>query len=375
VLRAPGQTVAIVTADLLFVTAELKAALLAAVGARLGLDDASLLVAASHTHTAPAVDPSKPRLGVCDPDYAALVAQRGADLLGRLAANDPVACHVDYRTGAADHAINRRRPGWRVSLRHFPYRGVRRAPNPAGPRDETLHLLTFSDSTDRPLAVLWSYACDPVGFPARTKVSADFPGVVRRALRDAHGAELPVLFLQGFAGDVRPRETGATTRFARRLVELVVGPLFAPFSTAQYAAWAGGLADRVVGVAKGALRTRRPVAPVCRRERTALSALVAGATAGRDVTFQRVSLDPGLHLVAVSAAPVTAYGAALRRLCPGAVLPVGYIDSVFGYLPTAPMLGERGYEDSGFMRLFGLSGRFRPELEQVVRGAWERLIR
>ena len=365
-LRAPGQSVAIVTADLLFVTAELKARLLDAVGARLGLDEASLLVAASHTHSAPSVDPSKPRLGVCDPEYATVVAQRGAELLGRLASIDPVPCHVDYRTGAADHAINRRRPGWR---------GVRRAPNPAGPRDETVHLLTFSDHTDRPLAVLWSYACHPVAFPALTKVSADFPGVVRRALRDAHGAELPVLFLQGFAGDVRPRETGATTRFARRLVELVVGPLFAPFSAQQYATWAGGLADRVVGVARGALRTRRPVAPLCRRERIALSTLVTGATAGREVTFQRMSLDPGLHLVAVSAEPVTAYGATLRHMCPGSVLPVGYSDSVFGYLPAASMLGERGYEDSAFMASFGLSGRFRPDIEGVVRGAWERLMR
>ena len=190
-------------------------------GERLGVDEASLLVAATHTHTAPALDPGKPRLGPCDPGYAALVAQRATELLGRLASIDPVPCHVDYRTGAADHAINRRRPGWHVSLRHLPYRGVRRAPNPTGPRDETLHLLTFSDPTDRPLAVLWSYACHPVGFPARTRVSADFPGVVRRALRDAHGAELPVLFLQGFAGDVRPREIGATTRFARRLARLV----------------------------------------------------------------------------------------------------------------------------------------------------------
>jgi len=365
-LRAPGQSVAIVTADLLFVTAELKARLLDAVGARLGLDEASLLVAASHTHSAPSVDPSKPRLGVCDPEYATVVAQRGAELLGRLGSIDPVPCHVDYRTGAADHAINRRRPGWR---------GVRRAPNPAGPRDETLHLLTFSDHTDRPLAVLWSYACHPVAFPALTKVSADFPGVVRRALRDAHGAELPVLFLQGFAGDVRPRETGATTRFARRLAELVVGPLFARFSAQQYATWAGGLADRAVGVARGALRTRRPVAPLCRRERIALSTLVTGATAGREVTFQRMSLDPGLHLVAISAEPVTAYGATLRHLCPGSVLPVGYSDTVFGYLPTAAMLGERGYEDSGFMVPFGLSGRFRPDIEGVVRGAWERLMR
>ena len=365
-LRAPGQSVAILTADLLFVTAELKARLLEAVGAKLGLDEASLLVAASHTHTAPAVDASKPRLGVCDAAYADLVAGRATELLGQLASIDPVPCHIDYRTGSADHAINRRRPG---------RRGVRTAPNPGGPRDETVHLLTFSDQTDRPIAVLWSYACHPVGFPARTKVSADFPGVVRRALREAHGAELPVLFLQGFAGDVRPRETGATTRFARRLVELVVGPLFATFTPEQYRSWAEGLADRVVGVARGALRTRRPFAPVCRRERIGLSSLVTGATAGRDVTFQRVSLDPGLHLVAASAEPVTAYGAALRRICPGAVLPVGYIDSVFGYLPTAGMLGERGYEDSAFMTPFGLSGRFRPDVEGVVRSAWERLVR
>jgi len=65
----------------------------------------------------------------------------------------------------------------------------------------------------------------------------------------------------------------------------------------------------------------------------------------------------------------------LRRIYPGAVLPVGCIDSVFGYLPTASMLGERGYEDSAFMQPFGLTGRFRPDLEGVVTGAWERLAR
>ena len=93
------------------------------------------------------------------------------------------------------------------------------------------------------------------------------------------------------------------------------------------------------------------------------------------MTFQRMSLDPAFHIVAVSAEPVTAYGTVLRRMFPGAVLPVGYSDSVFGYLPTATMLGQRGYEDSGFMRPFGLAGQFRPELERVVLDAWERLTR
>src|SRR5207237_2850040 len=127
---------------------------------------------------------------------------------------------------------------------------------------------------------------------------------------------------------------GATTRFARRLLELVVGPLFAAFTPEQYGSWAESLADRVVGVARGALRTRRPFAPVCRRERIGLSSLVTGATAGRDVTFQRVSLDPGLHLVAASAEPVTACGAALRRSCAGAVLRGGSLDMVCGYRTT-----------------------------------------
>ena len=374
-LRTPNQNVAILTADLLFVTAELKARLLEAVGARLGLDEASLLVAASHTHTAPAVDPDKPALGACDRDYADLVARRGAELLARLGSLDPVPCHVEYRAGTADHAINQRRPGWCVARGRLPYRGTRCAPNPAGPRDETVHVVTGRDPLDRPVAVLWSYACHPVGCAARAQVSADYPGVVRRALRNAYGAEIPVLFLQGFAGDVRPRATGPTPRLARRLSELVVGPRFTAFTAAQHSAWAGGLADRVVAVARGALRARRPLDPVCRRERVALSALVAGATGGRDVTFQRVSLGPALHILAVSAEPVAAYGDVVRRCYPGAVLPVGYSDSVFGYLPTATMLGERGYEDSGFMEPFGLAGRFRAELEEVVRGAWERLAR
>jgi len=368
-LRTGAQSIALLTADLLFVTDELKARVLDGAGARLGLDDASLLCAASHTHSAPALDPDKPRLGACDRAYVDLVARRAADLLDRLGSLDPMPCQVDYRTGTVDHAINQRRP-------RRGGRRVRRAPNPAGPRDETVHIITFVDPVDRPLAVLWSYACHPVGYPVPSQVSADFPGAVRRALRDATGAELPVLFLQGFAGDVRPREVGATTRFGRRLAELVLGPVFTPLTPAQYTAWAGGLAERVVGVARGALRTRRGIAPDCKVERIPLTALLARPAPGQ-LTLQRLSLDPALHLVAASAEPVTAYGAAVRLAFPGSVVPVGCIDTVFGYLPTAAMVGQRGYEDSGFFEPFGLGKgtRFHPEVERVVTQGWERLAR
>jgi hypothetical protein len=265
--------------------------------------------------------------------------------------------------------------GWRLSPRRLPRRAALRAPDPKGPRDETVHVLTFTDPAGQPVALLWSYACHPVSFPEPTRVSADFPGVVRQALRAAHGAGLPVLFLQGCAGDIRPRELGRPRGQVRRGAELVLGKLFTPFTGPEYAAWAGSLAGRVVSVARapGAAHQLEPAAALVR---VPLADLMTGAPSQRTVTFQRVRLAPGVALTTASAEPVAEYGLALRaRGGPGVLIPGGYADTVFGYLPSGRMLGQHGYEDEGFVEAFGLGGaRFRPDVEQVARQAWERVL-
>ena len=372
-LRTPHTSVAIVSADLLFVTEDLKRRVAAAVRDHLTLGDASFLFAASHTHFAPAVDPSKPLLGRAQPAYVNWVAERGAALLRRLAAAQPMPGGlVEYRSGPAAHAINRRRMGWRLSPRHLPRRAALRAPDPTGPRDETVHVLTFTDAGGRPVALLWSYACHPVTFAQPWQVSADYPGVVRRALRAAFGADLPVLFLQGCAGDIRPRELGRPRKLGRRLAELVVGKLFTPFTAPEYVAWSGSLATRVMEVARGHAASYR-LTPAAAETRLRLSALLAGASPDQDVTFQRVRVAPELAIAALSAEPVAEYGPILRSQGPGTVIPVGYTDTVFGYLPSGRMLGQHGYEDEGFMEAFGVAGRFRPDIEPVVRQAWGEL--
>jgi len=380
-LRTSRGTIAILTADLLFVTADLKQRVAERLRPELELDDASFLFAASHTHFAPSVDPSKPLLGPADPAYLNLVIGRGAELLSRLAGtrSDQGMARIEYRNGLAAHAINRRRMGWRLSPRapHLPRRAALRAPNAKGPCDETVHVVTLIGSSGGPAAVLWSYACHPVSFAEPRQVSADFPGVVRRALRTAFGNDLPVLFLQGCAGDIRPRELGRPRSLRRRLAELVVGKLFTPFTPAEYAAWSGSLAARVVDLARGSGRAF----PLPSGFRTAhaslpLSDLIDGAAPGnRSLTLQRFELAPGLAIAAMSAEPVVEYGLALRAVEPDGrvVIPAGYTDSVFGYLPTARMLGQHGYEDEGFMEAFGLKGRFRPQVERVVAQAWSAL--
>jgi hypothetical protein len=91
----------------------------------------------------------------------------------------------------------------------------------------------------------------------------------------------------------------------------------------------------------------------------------------REATLAILTAD----LLFVSAEPVAEYGLAVRAPASReeVVIPVGYTDSVFGYLPTARMLGQHGYEDEGFMDSFGITGRFRPDLEQVVQRTWDGL--
>ncbi len=365
----------------MFVTAALKRRIAERVRPELELDDASFLFAASHTHFAPSVDPSKPRLGPADSAYADLVIERGAELLLRLARtrSDQGVARVEYRNGLAAHAINRRRMGWRLSPRapHLPRRVALRAPNANGPCDETVHAVTLIGSSGRPAAVLWSYACHPVSFAEPRHVSADFPGVVRRTLRTALGNELPVLFLQGCAGDTRPRELGRPRSLRRRVAELIAGKLFTPFTPVEYAAWSGSLAARVVDVARSSGRAfPLPSSFQTAHANLPLSDLIDGAGPGnRSVTLQRFELAPGLAIAAMSAEPVVEYGLALRAAEPDGrvVIPAGYTDTVFGYLPTARMLGQHGYEDEGFMEAFGLTGSFRSQVERVVAHAWSAL--
>ena len=45
---------------------------------------------------------------------------------------------------------------------------------------------------------------------------------------------------------------------------------------------------------------------------------------------------------------------------------MGYIDNVYGYLPTKAMLAEGGYEVRGFMKPFGIKGEFVANIDEII---------
>jgi neutral ceramidase len=371
-LRENGQTLIIISLDWFYASPGLRSCILNRCAGR--LDEASLFVAASHTHTSPPTDRTKVGFSAVDEAYLCSVENTIAncvDEILRLRSWRPA--RLRFTTTTCDCAIHRRRRIWRLEgLR--PRHKVSFYPNHAGQRDHELRLLRVEDEVGRLLSVMWGVSCHPTEWPRVGELSSDYPGGVRQALRAYLGLDLPVLFLQGFCGDLRPPAIGRWGRtgpWTRRVLllaaTLVNGPFFAGFTPEEYQAWQEGIvvcAQKATEEAANAPQLATKL--VLHRNSVALSALgLSGETSA--ITSHSFDLAERLRVVGISAEPCWEYAHLVKRTFPDKTIwPVGYIDSVFGYLPTQSMLKDGGYEVTGFHQAFGIKGEFVENLEEVI---------
>jgi len=157
-----------------------------------------LLVAASHTHSAPVV---RDEYRDAPPAWE----QAALDKIGRAIAEAAGAlqpARIGVGTGAVYIGHNRLRVNADGSVSWFERNPTR---IPTAPVDPTVTVLRIDRADGTPLAVLTNYACHPVVFGAdNLRYSADFPGVMNRVVEQALGGHVQSFFLQGAPGDINP---------------------------------------------------------------------------------------------------------------------------------------------------------------------------
>lgn len=318
----------------------------------------------AHVHSGPMtnfhrylrVTPEPPELRRYRGTLPRAIHQLAAQALSNLR---PVTVHL--HRGSSEVGINRRRRGEDGEMTM--------APNPEGVYNPDLWVLDVQAKSGAERALVFNYGCHPVivyGF-AWDGISAGYPGAARRELRARLGCDLHCQFVQGLAGNVRPRvladtEKGAFRKSRPEDVEHAGRQLADDVLSAI--AEDGARLDLALEAAAGWVHPRRDLdrAPdlsywqALTERDDELSRNVGRYWADQMTSGKPLSsiepleigwlqLAEGEHIVWISAEAVAEWLGLLRSWLALPKLTVwGYTQEVSGYLPTDELLPEGGYE-------------------------------
>lgn len=369
---AQGQRAVIITSDLEGMPGWFTDAVAQGITAKTGFTREQILLTWSHNHAGPALGNSpRPGPGVAAVDaqnrvaYTKWLETQLVDLVVR--ANTKLApAKLSHGRGVAKFVMNRR---------EFTPKGIILGVNPAGPVDRSVPVLRIDSPDGKLRAILFGAASHNTTLGSKNyDLCGDYAGYAQHFLQEKYPGAL-ALFMIGCAGDANPypRDTMELARAhgaelaaeVARLLETklrpVSGPLKVSFGIAglplqpvtreQLKPLAENSPNWQVGNA------RQMLAMLERGEKlpTSCPAPLAVWQFGRDLT-----------LVAISGEAVYDYVPMIERaLGPLNLWIAAYANEDFGYLPSARVLSEGGYETRG---LNSGDGWFAPAAEDAVIG-------
>jgi hypothetical protein len=365
-----GRLAVLVTTDLLGLSAAIAEPVCKRICSASGLKREQLLLASSHTHTGPALslDP-RPRDALSPGDaqrtveYTRWLQDRLVEVaLAALRERRPA--RLSHGTGIANFVMNRR---------EFTAGGVILGVNARGLADRSVPVLRIDSPDGKLRAVLFGAATHGTTLTQHCyELCGDYASFAQEHVEKRHPGAL-ALFMLGLAGDSNPYPRG-TMDLARRhgvalgqeVDRVLQGPMRPVRGQLRIAFARIGLP----------LQKAPPRAELEKQARKrGLEAWIAGqmlATLDRGEKLPEHYPCPvavwqigDLTLVALSGEVVVDYVPLLEKaLGPGSLWLSAYCNDVFGYLPSARVLSEGGYETRGLYA--GGIGRFDPRAQSVL---------
>jgi hypothetical protein len=370
-LSCQGRKGLLVTLDLLGLNRKLNDEISARLSEEFNIPSHRILITSSHTHSGP---PSgyidAPLLKwLPEGDYPELLSNAVVDSC-REALDDLETCQLYLGRGKCNVGINRRRlKDDRAYL----------APNEEGIRDDEVIAIKVTRKDGTVKAILFHYACHPTTVYSNY-ITADYPGEAKRVIERELGEGPVAIFLQGCCGDVRPRlidgerfRSGTiedSRRFGEELgLEVVKLCQSDPIKLSSH--FSSSLKEVELPFAEPLSQEeiREKLASGNEREqRWAQVQLEYGDAAPTSVPFriQRFNLAKELSLVALEGEVCVGYQIMTKALSDAKLnLAVGYSNGCIGYVPTAQIIGEGGYEGTS-LRDWGAPAVFSTEIENIL---------
>src|SRR5207247_4126446 len=132
------------------------------------------------------------------------------------------------------------------------------------------------------VAACWSYACHPVGFPVLNDLSAEYPGLVRHMIRASCG-DIPVVFWQGFSGNIAPLQVLDT----HSTVGAPAAHGLRAHTMKEWRHWASGLGQCVIATAAG---QGSPIQGPVSYDVRSLPVHALGLSSGKELCLHEIAL-------------------------------------------------------------------------------------
>jgi Neutral/alkaline non-lysosomal ceramidase, N-terminal len=370
-----GNRAALVTTDLIGLTADIADPIRRRIEEQTGIPATSIILSSSHTHTGPtlSLDP-KPQENrtLADSERTVAYTKSLQDKLVQVvveAAKQLQPARLSWGVGVVHFVMNRREFAGE--------RGVILGVNPRGQADRSVPVLRIDGTDGNPRAIVFGAASHNTTLgPRDYEISGDYAGHAQRQIE----AELPgvqAMFVLGCAGDANPYPRGSHEIAAQHGKELATEVLrvakdkekLAPIRGQLRTAWGQATLPLATPPARDELEKQAAgksgTGPWIAQQM--LARLDRGEKLPTDYTCPLAvwQLGDDLTLVALSGEVVVDYVRLLEdSLGQGRLWLAAYCHDVYGYLPSARVLEQGGYETRGLYA--GGIGVFKPEAETVL---------
>ncbi|MEX0936491.1 MAG: neutral/alkaline non-lysosomal ceramidase N-terminal domain-containing protein [Pirellulales bacterium] len=378
-----GNTIVLVTMDLVGIDRGLSQRVAKQAEQRFGLARSQLALSTTHTHSGPVVGENLAAMYSFNDqqaklvrDYAARLESQLVELIGRSLENRQPA-RLSWGEGMATFAVNRRNNPEAEGPQ------LREQGKLVGPADYAVPVLAVRDSEDELKAIVCGYACHATVL-SDYEWSGDWPGYAQIALEEKYPGAVAMVWA-GCGADQNPiprRGVELAQQYGAELAD-AVGEVLAGVTQPIEGSLAHHYAE--IEISFASLPTREQL------ESTAATG--EGAEAGRarhllaqwDRQGELSAVYPypvqvwqlgrnGPAFVLLGGEVVVDYALRLKAEIGPATWVAGYANDVMAYIPSRRVLGEGGYEGGGAMVYYGQPSPWMPEVEEKIVGEVRRQV-